>query len=254
MTRIILIASGKGGVGKTTMAANLATALTRLGANVVVVDANFSTGNLGLHFGLDKAECTLHDVLNGRARVDDAVYYHPTGVKFVPMGSKLDDIERLTKKGFSRAILDLVGRVDIIILDGAAGINDELKKAMEIADEVLIITNPEIPALIEALKTCKASEKQGVKPLGVLVNRVRRKKYEVTPQNISEFTELPVVGVVPEDEGFMQALSDKIPFMISKPNSKTAREINRIAARILGKEYLYKNNSLLYRVKKFLGL
>ena len=254
MTRIVLIASGKGGVGKTTLAANLATALTRLGSNVIVVDANFSTGNLGLHFGLESATHTLHDVLNGRAKIDDAVYYHPSGVKFIPMGARLDDIQKVSGKKFSRAIVDLVGRVDLIILDGAAGISSELRKAMEISDELLVVTNPEIPALVEALKTHKASEEHGLKPLGVLVNRSRNKGYEVSVNNISEFTELPLIGVVPEDERFMQALSDKIPFMIANPNTRSAKEINKIAAKMIGKEYLYKEKTLLYRIKKFLGL
>ncbi|MBR9678927.1 MAG: P-loop NTPase [Nanoarchaeota archaeon] len=254
MTRIILIASGKGGVGKTTMAANLATALTRLGTNVVVVDSNFSTGNLGHHFGLEQATTTLHDVLNGKARIDDAVYYHPSGVKFVPMGARIEDIERIAKKDFSKAIIDLVGRVDIIILDGAAGISEELEKSMRIANEMLIVTNPEIPALIEALKTRKISEKYGLKTLGVLVNKTRRKKYETTPSNIMDFTEMPVIGIIPEDEKFSQALSEKIPFIISHANTKSAQEINKVAAKIIGKNYLYKEQTLGYKIKKFLGL
>jgi MinD-like ATPase involved in chromosome partitioning or flagellar assembly len=65
---------------------------------------------------------------------------------------------------------------------------------------------------------------------------------------------MPLIGIVPEDEGFSQALSEKIPFMISKPNSKSAKEINRLAAKLVGKEYLYKERTILYHVKKFLGL
>ncbi len=254
MTRVILIASGKGGVGKTTMAANLGFALTQLGSNVVVVDANFSTGNLGHHFGLEAPSYSLHDVLQGRAIIDQAVYYHPSGVKFIPMGSSIEDIEKKSKKSFSKAVLDLVGRVDFIILDGAAGISSEIKKAMQIADETIIVTNPEIPAIIEALKMYKTSEMHGVKTLGVLVNKAKGKDYEVTPENIREFTELPVLGIIPDDENFSRALSNRIPFMMEKPNSRSAKEINRTAAKILGKEYLFKEITLGYRIRKFLGI
>jgi len=254
MTRIILVASGKGGVGKTTMAANLATALTNMGSNVVVVDANFSTGNLGHHFGLETPTYTLHDVLQGRAVIDQAVYYHPSGVKFVPMGARIEDIEKKARKDFSRAIIDLVGRVDIIILDGAAGISSELKKAMIIANEMILVTNPEIPAIIEALKTHKISESKGIKTLGVLVNKTKGKNYETSIQNIQEFTELPILGAVSEDDDFSKHLQEKIPFLMAKPNSKSSKEINMIAAKIIGKNYDYKNITLGYRIRKFLGI
>ena len=91
MTRIIGVVSGKGGVGKTTMVANVGTALAKMGKDVIVLDANLTTPSLGMHLGLPLYPVTIHDVLKGRASIKDAIYVHDSGLKIIPAGISLRD-------------------------------------------------------------------------------------------------------------------------------------------------------------------
>ena len=89
MTRLILITSGKGGVGKTTLTSNLSAALTDFGEDVIAMDANLTTPNLGLHTGMHLAPNTLHDVLKGKKELKKAIYPHPYGYKIIPASMSL---------------------------------------------------------------------------------------------------------------------------------------------------------------------
>lgn len=250
MTRVILIASGKGGVGKTTVSANLAAALTKIGYDILVVDADIKTGHLGTHFGLKQQEGSLNDVLQGKMSIHNVIYYHPAGIKFIPTGASLKLLETKNKKGIEEVILDLVGSVDIIIIDSAAGMGEDIKSIMNIADEILLVANPELPSMIEAFKMHKLAIKRGLKALGVVVNQYQGKKYELTMKNIEEFTELPVIGVIPHDESVKRAVHDKVPVVINEPNSKPSKEFNKIAAKIVGKQYVYYEPTILQKIRK----
>ncbi|PIO00623.1 septum site-determining protein MinD [archaeon CG10_big_fil_rev_8_21_14_0_10_43_11] len=252
MTRVILIASGKGGVGKTTVSANLAVALTKLGNDVLVIDADLRTGQIGHHFGLTKKDETLIDVLEGKTSIHNVVYYHPAGIKFVPTGGSMYDVEARIDSNLGEAVLDLVGSVDIILIDAAAGIGEDIEKAASISDEILIITNPELPAIVEALKMHKFALKRGLKPLGIVINKYQGKNYELTEENIEEFTELPVVAIIPDDEKVKRAIMEQTPITISEPNAKTSMEFKKLAARVVGKEYVYIEETFFSRLKRFL--
>ncbi|UCD07328.1 MAG: AAA family ATPase, partial [Candidatus Aenigmatarchaeota archaeon] len=92
MTRVICVASGKGGVGKTTVVSNLSAALAALGKSVIAIDGNLTTSNLGLHLGISMYPITLQDVLRGRANIRDAVYHHQDGFKVVPADVSIDKV------------------------------------------------------------------------------------------------------------------------------------------------------------------
>src|SRR3989338_11517016 len=119
MTRIIAIVSGKCGVGKTTLVANLGAALAGMGKDVIVLDANLTTPNLGIHLGVPLFPVTLHDVLKGRAHIRDAIYDHESGLRVVPAGISLRDLRGVDAKDLPTALLDLLGHADIILVDGA---------------------------------------------------------------------------------------------------------------------------------------
>ena len=95
MTKIITITSGKGGVGKTTTAINLAAALNSFGKEVILVDANLSTPNVGLHFGAPIVPITLNHVLNGKAEIADAIYEHASGTKIMPSSLSVKDLRNI---------------------------------------------------------------------------------------------------------------------------------------------------------------
>jgi MinD-like ATPase involved in chromosome partitioning or flagellar assembly len=123
---------------------------------------------------------------------------------------------------------------DFIIFDSAAGLGPEAIASLEAADELIIVTNPEIPAVTDALKTSKLIEELGKSVKGVVVTRVRGVKTEMPLSNIRDMLELPILGVIPE-EGMMQtALIMKDAIVHTHPKSKASRAYKRLASKIAG--------------------
>ncbi len=236
MARVISIVSGKGGVGKTTTTANLGAALVERNKKTVVVDANLTTPNLSLHLGIPLYPITLHDVLKRRAHISEAMYIHPSGIRVVPASLSVDALRGLNASKLAKALDDLLD-TEIILIDGAAGLGKEAIAAVEAADEVLIVTNPELPAVTDALKAIRIAEKTGAKILGVVINRVRGHKYELSYEEIQSILEYPVLGSVPEDLEVAKAISMKMPVVHHSPRSKASHEFKRIAAGIVGEVY-----------------
>ena len=237
MSKFIVITSGKGGVGKTTTAVNLAAAMSGFDEDVTLVDANLSTPNIGLHLGAPVVPISLNHVLNGKADLVDAIYEHESGAKIIPASLSIKDLKDIDERSLLKVVKDLKKISDIVIFDSAAGLGDEAKVALSIADEVIIVTNPEMPAVTDALKTAKVAEQMGKNILGVVITRVRENKSEMSLENVQEMLELPILGVVPEDEKIQEALALRNAVYNTHPNSKSARSYKRIAAKILGKEY-----------------
>lgn len=237
MTRIIVCASGKGGVGKTTLVSNIGVALAELGKNTIALDANLTTPNLGLHLGVPLYPVTLHDVLKGNAHIRDAIYEHESGLKIIPAGISIRDLKGVDSRDLSGAVLDLLGTADIVLIDAAAGLGRETMAALESGDELLLITNPELPSVIDALKAVKLAEQIGTKNIGVIINRISGKKHEMQSHEISRMLDnMEIIGQIPDDYHVQEAISKRIPVVYYKPNSKAGREMRNLAARLAGYE------------------
>ena len=236
MSRFIVITSGKGGVGKTTTAVNLATAMNSFDEDVTLVDVNLTTPNVGLHLGAPVVPISLNHVLSGKADLVDAIYEHNSGTKVVPSSLSIKELKKLNERDLLTVAKDLRKISDIVLFDSAAGLGDEAKVAFQIADEIVIVTNPEMPAVTDALKTAKLAEDMGKKVLGVIVNKKRGHKYEMSLTNIKEMLELPVLGVLSDDIKISESLSMRNAIYLTHPHSESARIYKEIAARILGRE------------------
>ncbi len=234
MTRIISLVSGKGGVGKTTLSANLGSALHDFGIKTVVVDTNLTTPNLGFHLGVPLYPKTMHDVLRGNATINDAIFVHPTGMKIIPAGISISDLKNTSPEGIPKAVLDLVGDHDIVLLDGSAGLGKESLASIKAADEVLIVTNPQLPSVTDALKAIKIAEEHGAHILGVVLNRVKGHKSELSLNDVESLLGYPVVGMIPEDDIMHESLAAKTPAVVYDPKSKPSIEMKKLAASIAG--------------------
>lgn len=237
MTRIIAIASGKGGVGKTTTAINIGAALNHFGKEVIIVDANLTTPNVGLHLGAPIVPVSLNHVLAGKAKVSDAIYEHESGAKIIPSSLSVKDLRNLNHAKLKEVSKKLKKMADIVLLDSAAGLGEEAIASLESADDIIIVTNPEIPAVTDALKTSKLVEQIGKKVLGVIVSRYQGTKVQMPLSNIADMLELPIIGVIPEDKNVPKAVVMKDALVHTHPNSKAARAYMKVAAKLIGKEY-----------------
>jgi septum site-determining protein MinD len=236
MGRVIAIASGKGGTGKTTITANLGIALAQMGKKVLLIDADVAMANLSLILGMQSSPITLHDVLLGEAQVQDSIYDGPHGVRFIPSGLSLDNYKRVDSERLTSIISQLTDQYDYILLDVAAGIEKKVLSALSSAQETLLVTMPTSPAIADALKTKIVAQRLGSKVIGVVINFVMNEKGEISKKDISDMLELPSYGSVPYDpevrKSFMQ---EKIaPVIIRKPSSPASQEIAKIASRFTG--------------------
>ncbi len=237
MTRVIAVASGKGGVGKTTVTSNLGSALTEFGQRALVMDTNLTTPNLGFHLGVPLYPKTLHDVLKGEAYIDEAIYVHPSGLKVIPAGISMADLKSTNPRDLSKVVLDLVGDHDVVFLDSAAGLGREAVAGIESADELLVVTNPELPSVTDALKAIKLSEEMGTHVLGVVLNRVKGTKSELSVSDVESLLGYPVISQIPEDKMMLESLAAKSPLVAYAPNSAASIELKKLAATLVGIDY-----------------
>src|SRR3989338_6744718 len=136
-----------------------------------------------------------------------SIYEHESGTKIIPSSLSVNELRRINHKRLKEVGKKLRKMADIIIFDSAAGLGEEAIAAMEAADELIIVTNPEIPAVTDALKTSKLIEQLGKTVKGVIVARVKyNSKTQMPISNIAEMTERPILGVIPEDERVQQSL------------------------------------------------
>lgn len=257
MTRVVAIIGGKGGVGKTTLTSNLASSLSQLGSDVVAIDANLTTPNLGLHLGYHLAPKTLHDVLKGETRIRNAIYPHLYGFKIMPGSMKVEDLNDVDAGRLPEVTLNLIGRTDFILLDSAAGLGREAMSAINASDEILVVTNPDMPSVVDALKVIEIAKKRNKKILGVVVNRRKSKWHEIRKEKIEEILSVPVLAEIPEDRNIHASINLKIPLVNLLPKSPASIEFKRIAHHMAEKEFKYEKEetsySLIHRLARWLS-
>ena len=229
MTKFIAIASGKGGTGKTTTAVNLATAFNDLGKDVILLDANITTPHIALHLSLPEVPTTVHDALRGRAHITEATYLHPSGLKVIPGG--IDDLlsKEEKKKELGSLLLGLYGKTDLVIVDSAAGIGAEALEAIGASDETIIVTNPDLSSLADALRTLRVAEEKGSVVPGVILNRVSKANLDLSLEDIETMLGKPIIAVIPEDKKIRKSLSLGHPVVYTHPHSSSSKQFRNLA-------------------------
>lgn len=234
MGRIISIVSGKGGVGKTTTAINLGAALNKLRRDVIVVDVNLNTPNIGIHLGAPIVPVTLNHVLKGKADIEDAIYEHASGTKIVPSSLSVREITNFNTKKIPAVIKKLKDISDFVILDSAAGFSEEAMATLDAGDEIIVVTNPEMPSVTDALKAIKVAKEIGKEVKGVIVTRHKNENYEMSLSSIKSMLECPIIGLIPEDPSVKKALNKRDAVVHVYPNSKASKKYVEIAEKIIG--------------------
>lgn len=250
-THIIAITSGKGGVGKTFVSANLAAALVRGGHRVLVMDADLGLANLDIILNL-KPKATLHEVLMGTSTLEGVILQAPGGFSVLPAGSGFAEYSRLTDelRGRLRRVLDdLGGRYDYLLLDTGAGIADVVLYAASLADEVVVVSTPEPTALADAYATIKVLAMQHHRSeVHLVLNQVRRPGEGATltrqlQQVVDRFLNagaapqqesmtLDYLGEIPYDELVPQAVRSRKLLLESAPGSAVSKAFIGIAGNL----------------------
>lgn len=246
--RVVAVASGKGGVGKTFLAANLGAALARMGRRVLVLDADLGLANLDVILDL-AAKVTLHDVFTGRATLDDAIWPAPGGFSVLLAGSGLVEYSRLTPELRDKllAVIEQVRRrFDHVILDTGAGISDVVLFTLSLADELLLVATPEPTSLADAYAVVKVlASTQPPRPIRLVVNQAPRRSegralrdqlQKVVDRFVNPGLAAPVqlelLGTVTLEADVREAIQRRRLLLESLPGCAAALAITEVAAKL----------------------
>lgn len=237
MTNVIAILSGKGGVGKSLTAINLAAALNHFNKDTLIVDANFTTPNIGIYLGNPTHKINIHKILQNKYHISQAIQHHDSGIKFISGSLSLKDLEKANIDKFSEAINDLHGMLDYVLIDAAAGLGNEALTSIEAADEILVVTNPTLAAVTDALKTIQVANLFNKPIKGVILTRAKHDELDMSIPNIELLTEYPVLGVIPEDDTIRKSITKRFPIVNLYPNAPASKAYKNLAASMLGLDY-----------------
>jgi len=242
MGRCIVVTSGKGGVGKSTITATLGMAMAEAGAKVALVDADVGLNNLDLVLGLESAVCyDVTDVEKGRCRLTEALVTHPFCENLSLLSSRALQGGTLSVKSFGAVITALRRGFDYILIDCPAGIDEGFHRAVSSADEALIVTTPVPASVRDADKVSDLLSAYRLRRVEVVVNRVRGdlvlKGDVLSVADVMGVLRLPVVGSVPEDD---EVLLSATVGRITDHKSRQYHAVCMIASHVmLGTSTLY---------------
>ncbi len=240
--RVLTITSGKGGVGKTTLSANLGAALAMQGQQVVVLDADVGLRNLDVMLGLEnRIVYDLVDVIEERCRLRQALvrHKHLSNLYLLP-AAQTRDKTAVGVDDMVRICAQLAEEHDFILIDSPAGIESGFRYALAPANEVLIVTNPEVPAARDADRVIGLIEAEEKGPARLVINRVKPKMVArgemLSIADVVELLAIELIGVVPEDQDVLIAANRGEPLAMARNGSKAGSAFCNIARRLLGED------------------
>jgi len=246
--KVVAVTSGKGGVGKTFVSANLAAALAKRGQKVLVLDADLGLANLDVVLNL-YPKITLHDVFTGKAKLEEAIVRAPGGFSVLLAGSGMVEYSRLTptvRQDFIQIMSGLLPHYDIVLLDTGAGISDVVLFAVSLASEVLVVATPEPTSLTDAYATIKVLVgEQQRRNIRMVINQTARmgdgraittQLQQVLDRFVvakpGEKVRLIHMGDIPADTAVRQAVMRRQLLILSTPGCPAALAVSQLAGKI----------------------
>ena len=240
MGEVIVITSGKGGVGKTTVAANLGCGLALLGNKVVLIDTDIGLRNLDVVMGLEnRIVYNLVDVVEGGCRIKQALIKDKNhqGLYLMP-SAQTRDKSAVTPGQMVKVIDHLREQFDYIILDCPAGIEQGFQNAIAGADRALVVTTPEVSAIRDADRIIGLLEANGFKQMDLIINRLRMDMVKrgdmMSADDVVDILAVPLIGIVPDDENVVIATNQGEPLVGS--DTPAGKAYRNVVDRVLGKE------------------
>ncbi len=211
MARKIVITSGKGGVGKTTLAANLSAQLAKRGQRVILCDADFGLNNVDVAAGVEHlVTYDIVDVIEGRCRAKQALVRHPDFANLYLLTSRHSAPERYVSPQSVKIVLDTLSpQFDYIFIDCPAGIEEGFHRAVATADEAIVVTTPHLSALRDADRVLTVLKSYRLDELSVVLNMVRGDLLLsgdcLSPREIEELLKTPLLGILPEEYSILKS-------------------------------------------------
>lgn len=246
------IISIKGGVGKTSAVAALGASLANdFNKRVLLVDANFSAPNLGLHVGVINPEATLSHALADKVKIEDSIHETEYGFHIIPGSILNNKVEKLNPFKLKEKLKELEKYYDFILIDSSPTLNNEILATMLASDQLFLVTTPDYVTLVSTLRAVNVAKKKNIPISGLILNKVHNKNFEISLDDIEKACESKVLAVLPHDINVLEALSKNLPSTLHK-NTEAALEYKKLAAAIAGEEYRVSPLKSFFR--KFMNL
>jgi len=263
--RVISVASGKGGVGKSSIAVNLAITMSRLGVKVLILDADFGLANVDVMLGLT-TRLDLSYFLRGEKTLPEIIQCNHEGVRFISGGSGVNELINMKEEQLAELLSKIVQidtPVDLIIIDAGAGVSNTIMQVLLASTETIVISTAEPTSVLDAYALVKTVVKLDAShPLHVLVNKCENKReaqsvqtgfVDVCGKHLGK--NINPLGLISYNHDFTYAIKRQVPITVSDPYSATSREIEMIARAILYMPVERESYSILSRVfSRMLGV
>ncbi|MBU2559609.1 AAA family ATPase [archaeon] len=237
MGTVLGVVSAKGGVGKTTTVANLGVALAKeFKKNILAVDGNITAPNLALYLEMVRPPVTIYDVLEKNIPITHSIFTHSSGLDVVP--GSIRELEAINTDNLGYAIGTVSDQYDMVLLDSGPSVGSDVMSVLKASDELLIVTVPEFLIVATTYKTVNLARTLGKPIRGIILNKVRGKKYEMTKEEVEETVGLPVLGVIREDSKIRESVNHGLSVIEQYPKSRPSREFKALAARLIGEDYV----------------
>ena len=240
MSEVIVVTSGKGGVGKTTTSANVGTGLAAMGRRVVLIDADIGLRNLDVVMGLEnRIVYNLVDVIENKCRIKQALIKdkrHPS--LYLMPSAQTKDKTSVSPEQMVKMVNQLREQFDYVILDCPAGIEQGFKNAIAGADRALVVTTPEVSAIRDADRIIGLLEANEFKQIDLIINRMRfdmvKRGEMMSAADVVDILSIPLIGIVPDDENVVIATNQGEPLVGN--NTLAGKAYQNICYRVAGKE------------------
>lgn len=250
LARVLAVTSGKGGVGKSNTAINLAIQFRKMGQRVIILDADFGLANIEIMFGT-MPKYNMCDLIYQGKNIKDIITWGPMEVGFISGGSGIAGLSNISRDQLSYIIQNLSeldSLADIIIVDTGAGIADAVLEFLIASEEVLLVTTPEPTSITDSYSLLKvlsrhpdySSEETQIKVIANRVENVNAGQLLFDKLNavVGRYLKLPItyLGAVPQDSQLTRAVMQQMPVSLQNPQAKSAMAYERMAARLMNKE------------------
>lgn len=236
--KIVTVTSGKGGVGKSSLALNMGIALNRRGHRALIIDTDFGFSNIDVMLGV-RAKYDLMDVIQSRKNIREIIEVGLEGVQFISGGSGIYELTKLESPQLMRImenVMSLESVSDTIIFDTGAGVNDNTLRLIHASHETILVTTPEPTAVVDAYALLKIVNSQGYQPhVNLVLNRVENVREATSVMDgliriVEKNTEIPMkkLGMISQDSYMLSAVKEQVPILISHPYCTASADINKL--------------------------
>lgn len=250
LARVVTVTSGKGGVGKSNTAINLAIQFRKMGQRVIILDADFGLANIEIMFGAVPKH-NLCDLIYQGKNIREIITWGPMEVGFISGGSGIAGMSNLSRDYLTYIIKNLAeldAIADVIIVDTGAGIADAVLEFLVASGEIILVTTPEPTSITDSYSLLKALSRHPrysaeASPVKMIANRVEHEKegsvlFEKLNAVVKRYLKLPIsyLGAIPQDMQLSKAVMQQMPVSIQQPQAKSSLAFEMIAAKLMGNE------------------